>query len=284
MSTLVACTNDTAVKDNKSAVGDSANGKSKVVAKIGTHEITENEILESMSSLPVKQKILIQTSSEQMNKYIDSYINKQLLYEAALNQGLDKQESINRSVEEYKKKLLIRELSKQILEKEITDQELEDYYNINKEKYKSVIVRQIFILPNNKEDIDSEIFKKEADDMRALIIKDQPIDKNNNNDKYSARIKESVKINAGEQNKSISDTALSMKKGDVSKPIKLNNSYLIIKLLKDPEYLPFKNVENNIRFEIRNTNFENYLSDLKKTSGAKIYSDKLNTESNNEQN
>ena len=68
--------------------------------------------------------------------------------------------------------------------------------------------------------------------------------------------------------------------GEVSEPVKLHNSYVIFKILNGPGYIPFKNVKNNIKFTIRNNNFNNYLNNLKDLAGIEIYIDNINKEIN----
>ncbi len=71
-----------------------------------------------------------------------------------------------------------------------------------------------------------------------------------------------------------------MKKGEVSEPVELGNSYIILKMIEHPGYIPFKKIKNNIKFEIRNNNFNNYLNDLKASESIEIYTENIYKEIN----
>jgi predicted site-specific integrase-resolvase len=159
-----------------------------------------------------------------MNKYIESYINKEVLYREALTRGFSERENIKKSIEEYTKKVLIKSLTEEILKREISDKEIEQYYGANREKYKTALVTRVSVTPRDKEN-------------------DNPRDKNN---LYSVKIRESFEINKEKYNKILADVVFNMNIGEVSEPVKLHNSYVIFKILNGPGYIPFKNVKNNI--------------------------------------
>ena len=248
----------------------------KIVAKIGSDYITEKQLLDSISELPVKQKILIQSSPKKMDKYIESYINKEVLYREALKRDFNEKENIKKSIEEYKKKVLIKSLTEDILKQEISEKEIMEYYEANKEKYKTALVSQVSVTPKDRENNNPEDLENVLSNIKIQLDKDGSLQQLDKNSAYTVKIKKSFEINKEKYNKVLADTVFNMNVGEVSEPVKLKNSYVIFKFLDGPYYTPFKNVKNDIRFQIRNDNFNNYLNSLKDLAGIEIYRDNNN--------
>ncbi len=90
-------------------------------------------------------------SSELVNRYLQNWIRKQLMIkEASKNLSLDEAE-IERKLLDYRYALIVYEFEKsfveQNLDREVSLQEIEDYYNSHKENFslKEIIVRTNFV-------------------------------------------------------------------------------------------------------------------------------------------
>lgn len=272
---LLSACNDFNHLENQKNEKSEKSPNDKIVVKIGSDYITRQQLLDSISKLPLKQKILIQSSPKKMNKYIESYINKEVLYREALTRGFSERENIKKSIEKYRKKVLIKSLTDEILKREISDKEIEQYYEANREKYKTALVTQVSVIPKNKENLNTDELENLLKYIRTQLEKDGSMDDFKKSNLYSVKIRESFEINKDKYNKILADTVFNMNIGEVSEPVKLNNSYVIFKFLNGPGYIPFKNVKNNIKFAIRNNNFNNYLNNLKDLAGIEIYIDNI---------
>ena len=277
---LLSACNDFNHLENEQNEKSEKSPSDKIVAKIGSVYITRQQLLDSISKLPLKQKILIQSSPKKMNKYIESYINKEVLYREALTRGFSERENIKKSIEEYTKKVLIKSLTEEILKREISDKEIEQYYGANREKYKTALVTRVSVTPRDKENDNPRDLENVLNKIRGQLEKDSSLEEFTKNNLYSVKIRESFEINKEKYNKILADVVFNMNIGEVSEPVKLHNSYVIFKILNGPGYIPFKNVKNNIKFTIRNNNFNNYLNNLKDLAGIEIYIDNINKEIN----
>ncbi len=277
---LLSACNDFNHLENEQNEKSEKSPSDKIVAKIGSVYITRQQLLDSISKLPLKQKILIQSSPKKMNKYIESYINKEVLYREALTRGFSERENIKKSIEEYTKKVLIKSLTEEILKREISDKEIEQYYGANREKYKTALVTRVSVTPRDKENDNPRDLENVLNKIRGQLEKGSSLEEFTKNNLYSVKIRESFEINKEKYNKILADVVFNMNIGEVSEPVKLHNSYVIFKLLNGPGYIPFKNVKNNIKFTIRNNNFNNYLNNLKDLAGIEIYIDIINKEIN----
>ena len=277
---LLSACNDFNHLENEQNEKSEKSPSDKIVAKIGSVYITRQQLLDSISKLPLKQKILIQSSPKKMNKYIESYINKEVLYREALTRGFSERENIKKSIEEYTKKVFIKSLTEEILKREISDKEIEQYYGANREKYKTALVTRVSVTPRDKENDNPRDLENVLNKIRGQLEKGSSLEEFTKNNLYSVKIRESFEINKEKYNKILADVVFNMNIGEVSEPVKLHNSYVIFKILNGPGYIPFKNVKNNIKFTIRNNNFNNYLNNLKDLAGIEIYIDNINKEIN----
>ncbi|NIP38834.1 MAG: hypothetical protein GWO07_08840 [Candidatus Dadabacteria bacterium] len=166
----------------------------KIVARIGSSHITEQQLRDAVESLPVKQRILIESSREQKDRFVESYINKEILYREALKRGYGEKEDIKKSVEDYKKKIVIRKLSEDLLKLEITDSQLEQYYEENKEKYKAALITQVSVTPRDKDNVDTDKLQGFLKTIKTRLQKDESLDDPSNNTLYNVKIKKAAEV------------------------------------------------------------------------------------------
>jgi len=75
---------------------------------------------------------------EQKRKYVENWINRELLYKEALQQNLEKTPDLKLEIEQVKKEFLINRLVDKIFAEKIkiTEQEIESYYNKNQNLFR----------------------------------------------------------------------------------------------------------------------------------------------------
>lgn len=149
----------------KKAIKNTTTVKGKVVATIGNFDITAedlnkevddyNKILEANRMASGK----IDTKEKKIAYLRNELIRKYMLYQEALDRGLDKNEEINRTLEKEKIDLLVAELVRAELKKiEVTSKEIEDFYNENKELLKEPEQRKIFEIITETEDQAKQVY------------------------------------------------------------------------------------------------------------------------------
>ncbi|NIP38124.1 MAG: peptidyl-prolyl cis-trans isomerase, partial [Candidatus Dadabacteria bacterium] len=161
--------------------------------------------------------------------------------------------------------------SEDLLKLEITDIQLEQYYEENKEKYKASLITQVSVTPKDKDNVDTDKLQHFLKTIKTRLQKDENLDDLSNNSLYNVKIKKAAEVRRDKYYKALADTIFNMSVGEISEPVKLKNSYIILKILEGPYYLPFKKVKNNIKFEVRNNNFNSYLKNLKDSENVEIY-------------
>lgn len=108
--------------------------------------------------------------SELKNKQIKEGVTDEILYQYGLSKGIDKKYAKN--VYEYKKQLVVNDVKLDIMEnlppaKEISDEEIEEYYEKNKSKYTFANLAEITF---KNEDLSDEIMNriKEGEDLQNI--------------------------------------------------------------------------------------------------------------------
>jgi peptidyl-prolyl cis-trans isomerase C len=120
-----------------------------VIAKVNNQSLTledlNQEIAAYNSLVPTDKPELKISTREGKIKYLkDELVRRALLYQEALNRGLERNNEAMNALEKSKRDILVMELVKQETEKvEASSAEIEEYYNTYKEQLKEPEERQI---------------------------------------------------------------------------------------------------------------------------------------------
>lgn len=117
-------------------IPDTAHAPGKIVAKIGNRDITLAEYNEAVRMLPQEMQDKL-TSPEEKRKFLDQMIGRELIYNAAVREGFDRDPGILRDLKSLEKDYLTQYYIRQKVAPTINpDQaELEMYFKANKDKY-----------------------------------------------------------------------------------------------------------------------------------------------------
>ena len=108
----------------------------RVVALIGTRQITQGDIDFELNQLPPELKS--QYSSKEMKlQFLRQYLLTELLYDSAKRKGLEKDNDIIEAAFQAKKGIMVRKLLQEEISSKVkvTPEDVELYYKANKEKY-----------------------------------------------------------------------------------------------------------------------------------------------------
>ena len=141
---------------------------------------------------------------------------------------------------------------------EVTDKEIAEYYETDSDQFfepKKVKARHILLKSENKEK-DEEVFKK-AEALAAQALKNEDFEKlakKNSEDKTTAEKGGDLGyFKKGDMVKPFEEAAFAMKPGDISKPIKSQFGWRIIKVedVKEARSKPLDEVKDSIEAELR---------------------------------
>ncbi len=109
----------------------------KVLAKVNGREITENDMQAAMAKFPAEKRGQFYSEEGKM-QLLNHLISFELIYNDALDKGLEKDEAYLSELEAYKKEILTQVgITKILAEVTVSDQEVEDYYTANKDNFKN---------------------------------------------------------------------------------------------------------------------------------------------------
>lgn len=235
--------------------------KDKILAKVNGKDITGEDYNIFINSLnPDLRKHLLNT--EKNEEVIDELIHQELIYQDAKDKGLDKEEDFQKVLEKAKKSLLLNYyLGKMLSDIAITDKEIEDFYKVHKEHFNTPpTVRASHILVEDLEKA-QEIYNKIANgaDFSLEAKKNSTCPSKNKGGDLG-------NFSRGQMVKEFEDAAFSMNVGDISKPIKTEFGYHIIKLTG-------KNPSKEVSLEDAK---DHIIKDIRRQKEQDIYRDKIN--------
>jgi parvulin-like peptidyl-prolyl isomerase len=139
--------------------------KGPIVAKvnnisIGLEDLNEDIALYNANVPAERPELKIVTKEQKVNYLKNEVIRRALIYQHALDKGLERSDEVRQAVEKNKRDLMvlqdIKDITKSIT---VTSKEVEDYYNTYKEQLKEPEERQV-----------SEIVVGSEQDARDILI------------------------------------------------------------------------------------------------------------------
>jgi parvulin-like peptidyl-prolyl isomerase len=139
--------------------------KGVIIAKVNNIPIGLDDFNQDVESYNAnisddKPDLKITTKEQKLNYLKNDLVRRTLLYQIALDKGLDRNEDVVIALDKTKMQLLVMELIKQVSQKiDVSSKEIEDTYNTYKEQFKEPEERQI-----------REIVSSSEQDARDILI------------------------------------------------------------------------------------------------------------------
>lgn len=194
-------------------------------------------------------------------KNLEFVITEEVIYQAGLKQGIDKQ--YEDQVRDYERMLVIRGTKEKMLEnmgpsKEISEEDIERYYELNKDKYAHVRIYEIsFPDVNMGEEIKERV--SQGEDLQEIAVSYEDIPVNVADLGYNRKLAQKFK------NKEV---------GAVSEVIqKENGTFTVMKIVEIKE-IPLSASKNSIRHNLealrKGEMYENNANRLAEENGITI--------------
>ena len=217
--------------------------ENKVLATVNGREITERDV--NMLLQNFNSQGNTNFNSEQGKKQLlDELINQELFYFEALENDYDKEEGFLQEVEINKVNILKNYALRKVLDDaNVTEEEAADYYDNNKESFKTPESLQA-----------SHILVEDEEKAKGILGEiENGLSFEEAAEKYStcpskARGGDLGSFSRGKMVPEFEDAAFSMEKGEISEPVKTQFGYHIIKLTDkmEPSISGFEEVKNQI--------------------------------------
>ncbi len=243
------------------------------VVEVGGTGITLSELSSQYDSLPDYAKGIFQGEGGK-DRFVQEVVKKEILYQEAVKEGLDKDPKFQRKVEDFRKLTLISGLlEKQIMAKtQVTEQEAKDFYNKNKKDFAiTAQIKASHILVKTEQEAKKVEARLKKGEKFESVAKDASIDKGS-----AANGGDIGYFSRGEMAPEFEAAAANLKTGEISEPVKTSFGYHIIKVTdrKPGPVVEFERVKKmliqRLSSERQKEAFEKYVTDLKKNVEVKV--------------
>ncbi|MCS7149767.1 MAG: peptidylprolyl isomerase [Caldimicrobium sp.] len=261
----------------------------RVLAEVGPYKLFESDVMEIMKNDPQIKEILKLRPElkDQVEKTIvERWINISLLAIGAKGEKLDTQPLVKKKLEEAGKMILAEELLQRELQKlNITEREMQEFYEKNKDQYKepeAVKLRHILIfVPQNADNKTREKAFTRAKQIRSQLLKGAKFEElaKIHSDDTASREKggDLGTLRRGETMPEFEDKVFNLKPGEISNPIASPFGYHIVKVEKKiPEsLLPYDKAKEQVKEDLKKEKereiLSNLIESLKQKNPPKIY-------------
>lgn len=262
-----------------------------ILAKTRNFVFRQSDFDRLMSYSPPNLQEQLKRNPQQSIMLIKKIMHQKIVADLARKEGLDKKTEIKEQLQYLIDSFLTKEyIFFNVVEKiSVTEDELKDYYNHNKEKFttpEQIKVSHILVKVNFGASGEE---KKKARDKAKQILewlkkgeKFETLAEQYSDDQQSKKIGGSLGyIERGRMPKSFDDTAFSMKPGQISDVVETDYGYHIIQVVdhRDAVTKSFDEVKGFIKKELTNElailKVEEFTKKTDKDAGLEIYTETI---------
>ncbi|MCD6490174.1 MAG: peptidylprolyl isomerase [Thermodesulfobacterium sp.] len=235
--------------------------KDRILAEVGNYKLYEKDV-EKMIEEDVQIQQLLKSKPELKDEIVfaivNRWVNLSLLALAGKKEGIDKDLEIKKELIEIEKNLIAKEyFEEKTANLKISENQLKEYYNKNKEKYKEEEGRHVkhilIYVPQDADSATKEKSLEKAKEIRKKLLKGAKFEEIAQ--KYSDDTGSKKKggdlgiIRKGQTIPEFEKEIFDLKLGEISQPIKSPYGYHIIKVEEIiPERIPsFEEIKNLVK-------------------------------------
>jgi peptidyl-prolyl cis-trans isomerase C len=246
--------------------------ETKILATVNGKEITDKDVYSFLNQLAPQTAAQFSTP-DGINQLANELVNQELLYLEAIEDGLDQEENFKLELERAKVNILKQYAINRLLSDiTVSQEEIENFYNDKKEHFKTPeAARASHILVDDEkkaEEILEEIrgglsFEEAASKYSSCPSKENGGDLG--------------EFTRGKMVPEFEEAVFAMEEGDISKPVKTQFGYHLIKLSSktEPGVRAFEEVKNQINQQLvmvkQQEKYLNKAEELKEKYDVKIY-------------
>ncbi len=211
-----------------------------VLARVGKYTLTVKEFNEQVKSLPPQLQMAISKNPQLKEQLLNRWVDLTLMALEARKEGYQNRPDVKKRMEEMENALLAQEyMRKNIADPaNVSDKEIKDYYEKHKSRFmqpEQIKASHILIrVPSGADKKKWDEAKKKAQDIRKRIMAGEDfatLAKKYSQDPGSkSRGGDLGYFKKGQMVPEFEKAAFSLKKGDISQPVKTTFGYHIIKV------------------------------------------------------
>ena len=259
------------------ASGGGSAAAGEVVATYKSHTLTSGQLTKELERLPVPSRSYL-SSPERKRQFVENLVMNDLLYEEGRGAGYDRDEDIERQVNDLRKRLVVQRVMRQYqTPPTITDEQVRAYYDQSPDLYSTTQIQASHILVK-----DEATAREILAEVKAHPEKFADLAREKSTDTTSAKKGGDLGIfGQGRMVPEFERAAFALKPGEISDVVKTQYGYHIITVTdrKEGERRPFDQVKEQIRATLRTKGLQEqvqaHLETLKKEAGLQINEDAL---------
>ena len=259
-----------ATEESKSGAAPSGGGE--VVATYTGRKLTSDDVQKELGRLPAPSRSYL-VMPERKRQFVENMIMNDLLYQEGKQAGFDKDEEVERQVNDLRKRLVVQKVMRKYqTPPTISDEQVRAYYDGHPELYSTTQIRASHILVKDEPTATQILVEIRANPERFPDLAAQK-----STDTTTA--KRGGDLGMFGQGRMVADferVAFALKVGEVSEVVKTQYGYHIIKVTerKDGERKPFEQVKEQIRATLRNQGLQDqvdgHFAELKRGANLTI--------------
>jgi peptidyl-prolyl cis-trans isomerase C len=245
--------------------GDQAE-RSPVIAVVNGVELTQADFISFVNTRIGEQARQVKLNQQQLSILLSEYINRELIYQKALTQGLDKAPEVAYEIANHRRNVIASYAVRQLIEKPIPDEELE-------RAYKQLMAKPIREYRARHILLGSE---QRAREVITALESGAPFDqlaRENSMDATAEQGGELGWVSTEQMVEPIRNAMIEMRKGSWSRnPVKSDFGWHILRV-EDTRILPpppFEEVRDELVRRLHNRNISDYIAELRNASEIEI--------------
>jgi tetratricopeptide (TPR) repeat protein len=157
-----------------SAEPETTSNPGKLVARVGSYDITVADFNAAIQALPpeIQQRL---SSREEKRKFLDQVIGRELIYHAAVREGMDRDSRIQKDLKELEKEYLVQSYTQTKIAPTVKPDsaELMLYFEANKETYGDQTFDKVG--DQVRQDYMSYIGQKAINEYISILLEAEPV-------------------------------------------------------------------------------------------------------------
>ncbi len=251
------------------------NANAAVLAKIGSKEITDDQIRAEYDMMSNEQRKAVNSDPNTRRGIVENAINSELMIDAAIKAGMDNDAEYKKALERFRKQYLASKMMEKAIEPKLTKSEIKKFFEDNKGVFDTSQVCASHIVVS-----DESTANKVMNELKAKGSKFEVLAKKYSLDPSVAENKGNLGCFTRERMvPEFAAAAFSMRKSELKGPIKTMYGYHVIKVneIKAGKVPGFDEVEQKAKDAFRYKLLQDLINDLRAKNNVKIDDNALNS-------
>lgn len=242
------------------------------LAKIGSKTLTDAQIKSTLGNMSESQKAQINSDPDIKAKFVDQMVTEELFVQEAEKKGITKDADFRNTLETARRRILAQMFLQKSVEPKLTDANVKAFFESHKARYSQdeVHARHVLLKEENEA---REVYSKAkaGEDFETLAkkySKDPSAAQNGGDLGFFTRSRMVPQF---------ADKAFSMKKGEISEPVKSPFGWHVIKVVdtRPGKAVSFDEIKEQVKSDFQNHSIMDMIASLKKANKVVIYDDKV---------